>query len=142
MSYKKGVELEFMNEQNLIPTTKLTEKERRELASKAGKASVEARRKKRDLRRAIEILLETDIKDEDGNVKSGAEALAIAQFKKALKGDTRAFEVLRDTSGQSVVQRVQVAEVDQDVINDVERAVFDMEEDSKPVKKSRKKKSE
>jgi hypothetical protein len=131
-----------MNEQNLIPTTKLTEKERRELASKAGKASVEARRKKRDLRRAIEILLETDIKDEDGNVKSGAEALAIAQFKKALKGDTRAFEVLRDTSGQSVVQRVQVAEVDQDVINDVERAVFDMEEDSKPAKKSRKKKSE
>lgn len=131
-----------MNEQNLIPTTKLTEKERRELASKAGKASVEARRKKRDLRRAIEILLETDIKDEDGNVKSGAEALAIAQFKKALKGDTRAFEVLRDTSGQSVVQKVQVAEVDQDVINDVERAVFDMEEESKPAKKSRKKKSE
>lgn len=142
MLYKKGVELEFMNEQNLIPTNKLTEKERRELASRAGKASVEARRKKRDLKRAIEILLETDIEDDNGKKQSGAEAIAIAQFKKALKGDTRAFEVLRDTCGQKPIEKVQVAEVDQDVINDVERAVFDMEEESKPAKKSRKKKGE
>lgn len=142
MLYKKGVELEFMNEQNLIPTNKLTEKERRELASRAGKASVEARRKKRDLKRAIEILLETDIEDDNGKKQSGAEAIAIAQFKKALKGDTRAFEVLRDTAGQKPIEKVQVAEVDQDVINDVERAVLDMEEESKPAKKSRKKKGE
>ena len=138
MSYRKKGD-NMANEQNLRPGEhKFTHEEQK----KGAKASAEARRKKRDLRRAIEILLETDIKDEDGNVKSGAEALAIAQFKKALKGDTRAFEVLRDTSGQSVVQKVQVAEVDQDVINDVERAVFDMEEESKPAKKSRKKKSE
>jgi hypothetical protein len=128
-----------MNEQNLRPGEyKFTLED----AKRGAKKSAEARRKKRDLRQAIEILLETDIEGDDGQVQSGAEALAIAQFKKALKGDTRAFEVLRDTAGQKPIEKVQVAEVDQDVINDVERAVFDMEEDSKPAKKSRKKKSE
>ena len=128
-----------MNEQNLRPGEyKFTLED----AKKGAKKSAEARRKKRDLRQAIEILLETDIEGDDGQVQSGAEALAIAQFKKALKGDTRAFEVLRDTAGQKPIEKVQVAEVDQDVINDVERAVFDMEEESKPAKKSRKKKGE
>ena len=128
-----------MNEQNLRPGEyKFTLED----AKRGAKKSAEARRKKRDLRQAIEILLETDIEGDDGQMQSGAEALAIAQFKKALKGDTRAFEVLRDTAGQKPIEKVQVAEVDQDVINDVERAVFDMEEESKPAKKSRKKKSE
>lgn len=128
-----------MNEQNLRPGEyKFTLED----AKKGAKKSAEARRKKRDLRQAIEILLETDIEGDDGQVQSGAEALAIAQFKKALKGDTRAFEVLRDTAGQKPIEKVQVADVDQDVINDVERAVFDMEEESKPAKKSRKKKGE
>jgi hypothetical protein len=127
------------NEQNLRPGEyKFTLED----AKRGAKKSAEARRKKRDLRQAIEILLETDIEGDDGQVQSGAEALAIAQFKKALKGDTRAFEVIRDTAGQKPIEKVQVAEVDQDVINDVERAVFDMEEESKPAKKSRKKKSE
>jgi hypothetical protein len=63
------------NEQNLKP---LTTKKAREIGSKGGKASVEARRKKKDLRLAIEILLETDIKGKNGEIKSGAEAIAIA----------------------------------------------------------------
>jgi hypothetical protein len=58
---------------------------------------------------------------------SGAEALAVAQFRKAMRGDTRAFEVLRDTSGQSVVQKVAVAEVNQDIIDDIEKMVMDDE---------------
>ena len=112
------------NEKNLKPTNKLTESERRKLAQKGGKASVEARRKKRDLRNAIEILLETDIKGKNGEIKSGAEAIAIAQFQKALKGDTRAFEVLRDTAGQKPIEKVMVADVEQSVIDEVERAVL------------------
>lgn len=110
------------NEQNLKP---LTTKKAREIGSKGGKASVEARRKKRDLRNAIEILLETDIKGKNGEIKSGAEAIAIAQFQKALKGDTRAFEVLRDTAGQKPIEKVMVADVEQSVIDEVEKAVFD-----------------
>lgn len=117
-----------MNEQNLIPNSERTPKQRRENAKKAGIASGEARRKKRDLKLAIQALLEADIKDKKtGDVMSGAEALAVAQFRKAMRGDTKAFEVLRDTSGQSVVQKVAVAEVNQDIISDIEKMVMDDE---------------
>ena len=91
--------------------------------SMGGKASAEARRKKRDLRNAIEILLETDIKGKNGEIKSGAEAIAIAQFQKALKGDTKAFEVIRDTSGQKPVEKVMVAEVEQSTLDEIEDLV-------------------
>jgi hypothetical protein len=111
------------NEQNLLKGNEKHTFTPEEL-SKGGKASAEARRKKRDLRQALETLLESDIKNKKGEVKSGAEAIAIAQFQKALKGDTRAFEVIRDTSGQGVVQKVAVAEVDMDVINEIENMVL------------------
>ena len=45
------------NNENLIPFNDLTEKERREMASKAGKASVEARRKKKTMREVLELVL-------------------------------------------------------------------------------------
>lgn len=111
------------NEQNLLKGNEKHTFTPEEL-SKGGKASAEARRKKRDLRQAIEILLETDVKDENGEVKSGAEAIAVAQFQKALKGDTRAFEVIRDTAGQKPVEKVMVAEVDSDVISEIENMVL------------------
>ena len=117
------------NEQNLKPFT--SEQSREEAAkngAKGGKASGEARRKKRDLKLAIQALLESDVKDKKtGDVMSGAEALAVAQFRKAMRGDTKAFEVLRDTSGQSIVQKVAVAEVDNDIIKEIEDIVSETE---------------
>lgn len=111
---------------------KLTAEEQRKIASMGGKASAEARRKKRDLRLAMEMLLEQDITGKDGTVKSGAEAIAVQQFKKALKGDSKAFEIIRDTSGQSVVQKIAVAEVDESVLKEVEDMVLnETEEDEK-----------
>ena len=113
------------NEQNLRPGEyKLTVEEQK----KGGKASGEARAAKRDLRKALEALLEKEFKGKDGITLSGAEAIALKQMEKALKGDTKAFEVVRDTAGQKPVDKVMVAEVDQNVINEVERAVFDVDE--------------
>lgn len=111
------------NIQNLVKgeeAHKLTAEEQ----SAGGKASAEARRKKRDLRLAMEMLLEQDIKGKDGTVKSGAEAIAVQQFKKALKGDTKAFEVIRDTAGQKPIDKIQMAEVDADVLMQVENMVM------------------
>lgn len=115
------------NEQNLRPGEyKLTQEEQK----KGGKASGEARRRKRDLRQALEALLEKDFpqRDKEGNVigtVSGAEAVTTKLFEKAMKGDVKAFGMLRDTVGQAPVQKVMVAEVDQDVIDEVERAVLE-----------------
>lgn len=113
------------NEQNLRPSEyKLSQEE----AKKGGIASGKARREKADLRKACEMLLEMDIKGKDGTIKSGAEAIALAQLQKALKGDAKAFEMLRDTSGQKPVDKVMVAEVEQSVIDEVERAILDDDE--------------
>lgn len=97
------------NEQNLRPSEyKLSQEE----AKKGGIASGEARRRKRDLRIALEALLEKDITDKNGITMSGAEAIAAKQFQKALKGDSRAFELVRDTTGQKPVERVEQLNID------------------------------
>lgn len=114
------------NEQNLVKgdvAHKLTAEEQ----SMGGKRSAEVRREKRDLRKALEILMEQDITDKKGNTKTGTEAMALAVFQKALKGDTKAWEIVRDTVGQKPIEKVQVAEVDQATIDEVERAVLDTE---------------
>lgn len=105
--------------ENLKPQSVRTKEEQREIARQGGIASGEVRRQKRDLRRALEMLLEKDIKGKDGTLLSGAEALAAKQFEKALKGDTKAFEVIRDTSGQKPVDRVEQVNIDAEYLGRV-----------------------
>ncbi len=114
------------NEQNLKPGEyKLTLEEQK----KGGIASGEARRAKRDLRKALEALLDKDFKSKEGETISGAEAIAMKQFEKALKGDTRAFETVRDTAGQKPIERVMIAEVEQSVIDEIEKMVEEYDEE-------------
>lgn len=111
---------------NLIPfnESSRSKEEVREINRRGGIASGEARRKKKMLKDCLEILLEKEFKTKDGKIASGAETLAMTVFQKAQRGDLKAFELVRDTSGQGVVQKVMVAEVSQETIDDVERAVL------------------
>lgn len=112
------------NEENLRPCEyKFSQEE----AKKGAQASAEARRRKRDIRLAMEALLEKTYKGKNGEVLSGAEAIAIKQMEKALKGDPKAFELVRDSAGQKPVEKVVVAEVSQDVIDEVEQAVMEID---------------
>ena len=83
-----------------------TTAEQQKIASAGGQASGEARRRKRDIRLALEALLEKDISDKNGNVMTTTEAIALKQIEKALKGDTKAFEVVRDTVGQKPTDKI------------------------------------
>lgn len=95
------------NEQNLRPGEyQLTVEEQK----KGGRASGEARRRKRDIRLALEALLEKDYTDRGGKTVSGAELIALKQMEKAVKGDTKAFEVVRDTVGQKPVDKVEATQ--------------------------------
>lgn len=108
------------NEQNLRPCEyKLSQEE----AKKGGIASGEARRKKRDLRLALEMLLEKEFKDKKGTSRTGTEVITAKLFEQAAKGNVKAFETIRATVGQDPVQKVQVAEVNQDVVKEVEKIV-------------------
>lgn len=116
------------NEQNLRPCEhKFTQEE----AKKGAQKSAEARRKKRDLKLAMQALLEADIKDKKtGDVMSGAEAIAVAQYRKALKGDAKAFELIRDTSGQKPVEKVEQVNIDGEYLDKVNelKAFFNEEQ--------------
>lgn len=76
--------------------------EARERGRKGGVASGRARREKASLRAALEVLLER--KGEDG--LTGREAVAVALYEQALKGDVRAFAELRDTVGEKPTDKV------------------------------------
>ena len=101
------------NEQNLKPfTSDQSHEEDVQNGAKGGIASGEARRKKRDIRLAMEALLEKQYKGKDGKQLSGAEAIALKQMEKALKGDAKAFELVRDTAGQKPVEKVEQVNID------------------------------
>lgn len=108
---------------NLVPWDDMPEEEVRKLKSAGGKASGEAKRRKKALRECLEVLLEKQMETDTGDKVSGAEALAISLFQKALEGDVRAWEVLRDTAGQKPADKVVVSEVDKDVMDEVESMV-------------------
>lgn len=99
------------------PDHKLTAEELR----KGGQKSGETRRRKKALRECLELLLEKEVSiDNDGNTINGAEAMAIKAMQSAMKGDWKAWELVRDTAGQKPVEKVMVAEVDQEAIDEVE----------------------
>lgn len=109
------------NSRNLRPGEyKLSQEE----AKKGGIASGESRRRKRDLRQALEMLLEKEYKNGKGETITGTEAVAAKLFEQAMKGNIKAFETLRDTVGQKPVEKVMLAEVEPEIVEEVERAVM------------------
>lgn len=123
-----------MAKEDLIPMNKRSEAEQKAMQRKGGVNSGKARRNKALLKDCINILMEKRVIDEEtGKRLTGAEQLSINLFRKALEEvDTakaaKAFEVLRDTSGQKPVDKVMIAEVDQNVIDEVEAMMNDDEE--------------
>lgn len=92
--------------ENLIPFNERTEEERRELARKAGIASGEARREKKMLKELLELALSQPSEIVDG--EDNYTAITAALVNKAIQGDTKAYEVIRDTLGQKPVEQAQM----------------------------------
>lgn len=102
------------NEKNLIPNAARTPNERRANARKAGKASGASRRAKKEQKSIILNILSLPLKkgsideiqtlaDAQGANLTVNEAIVIAQVSKALKGDTKAAQYIRDTAGQNTI---------------------------------------
>ena len=89
------------NEKNLIPFNELTESQQREIASKGGKASVEAKRKRKTLKEELLLMLE----DEELR-----KSVAVALIQEAQNGNVKAFGMLRDTIGERPVEKVQATQ--------------------------------
>ena len=98
------------NEQNLIPMDKRSKSEARELGREGGRASGEARRRKKSLREAAELYLSLPVSDKRAWNKLAKDGVApedvdnqmaiIAGLSiKAAKGDAKAAKVLFDLIG-------------------------------------------
>lgn len=115
------------NEQNLLKGEAFQFQSGEEAAksgAKGGRASGAARRRKKDLRTALQVLLDKKYTDSSGNKMTGTEMITAKLFQQALKGNIKAFETIRSTVGQDPVQKIMVAEVEQSIIDEVERAVL------------------
>ena len=90
---------------NLIPFNKLTQAEQREIASAGGRASGEARRKKADMRKAMEDMLNSEFTDKKtGKKMTGLEMITASMLKIAgnpnNKGAVSAYKAIAEITGQ------------------------------------------
>lgn len=104
---------------NLIPTTRLSETERRELSRKGGLASAAARRRKKDIREVFDALLSSPATPEmqEKAEKLGFDAetvgtiydvLGVAMIDRAMSGDGYCFQLVRDSAGDKPTDKSEV----------------------------------
>lgn len=131
------------NVENLLKPDDLTPEQRRENARKAGKASAEAKKRRKAMRESLEVLLNLGMSDGEitdpetvkcwnelqGKNITVQDAVLVKQIMKAVKGDTKAAEFVRDTSGNRPTneQRMDVA-VDNGFIEALNAAVEEVEQ--------------
>lgn len=107
-----------MNDENLKT---LSPSEAREQGARGGRASGEARRRKKTLREQMEMLLALPVQDPSTRdfIESlginpeevdNALAITLSMYQEALKGNTKAFELIRDTIGEKPTDRLQIEE--------------------------------
>ena len=111
--------------------------EERKAAGRAGGiASGKARRKKKTMRAIYETLAGQKVNPETAVKLQGTmkklkkeltveESIVLAQVLMAQAGDTQAAAFLRDIAGEKPVEKVQIAEVDPGVIDEVESLLDD-----------------
>lgn len=112
---------------NLVSIGSRTTEEQRRIVSAGGKASGEARRRKKAIREICAELLGMDapagaaelgalqniaqeLAQQRGQRLDMYEALTLAQIAQALKGDTKAATFVRDSAGDKPTDNVQVSE--------------------------------
>lgn len=96
----------------------------KENASEMGKRSAEARNRRADLRELCRVWMETEVgTDKDGKPITGGEMMVRVAVKEVSKGNSKFWELLRDTAGFKPVDKVMVSEVEPSVIAEVESIV-------------------
>lgn len=110
-----------MAKEDLVSLADRTTEEQQAIARMGGIASGKARREKKLFRETLESILSMPMKTGEcmdvekiqnfasikGQNISVQEAIMIAQVQKAMKGDTRAAEYLRDTIGQKPTDKIE-----------------------------------
>lgn len=112
---------------------RMTPEERREYGRQGGIKSGETKRRKKAMKETLEVLLSMPMKNGKisdieeiknfaglrGKNISVQEALVISMIQKAMKGDVKAAEFLRDTSGQKPTDTMTLEVEPVVIVNDI-----------------------
>lgn len=104
---------------NLVPNEDRTPEQRRANAIKAGIASGKARQRKKSLKEAMDLLLSLPVKDNkvkkqiaslgiDPDLVDNQMAMVIAQWRQAVKGNTKAYQNIEATVGERPKENIAV----------------------------------
>lgn len=88
------------NQSNLITQAQRTPEERSKIARMGAIASNEAQRKRKELKETLKAFLE---------IENNQDNMCLAILKKAMDGDTKAFEVIRDTIGEKPIDKSKIS---------------------------------
>lgn len=99
---------------------------------KGGIASGKSKREKADFKRKCQLWMESKVAvDAKGKKITGADLMIAVAGKQIRDGSAKFWELMRDTAGYKPIDKVMVAEVDQDVIDEVESMVMEDEDADK-----------
>jgi hypothetical protein len=88
-----------MNEENLIPFSERSKEEARTLGRKGGINSGKSRRQRKTLKEELLLLLA------EGDTQKN---ISVALIQQALEGNTKAFEVIRDSIGEKQIEQTEL----------------------------------
>lgn len=95
------------NQENLKPVR--SKEEARERGKNGGIKSGEARRAKKTMKEMLDYLLEKEIANSrTGEIVTYREAILTSCINKALKGDVKAAQFVRDTAGEAPINKTEV----------------------------------
>lgn len=102
------------NNNNLKSLSTRSPQERKAIAQKGGKASVKKRAELKTIKEELLLLLA------EGDTQK---KISLALIQKALNGDIKAFEVIRDSIGQKQTERVEVTQTIDDSVREIEEYI-------------------
>jgi hypothetical protein len=116
---KEERKVRVMANENLISLGDRTTAEQREIARQGGIKSGEARRARKTLKETLLMMLE------EGDTQNN---ITLALLDKALKGDTKAYEVIRDTVGEKPTDKVDIGNKDNKPFQNVDFSHLSVEQ--------------
>jgi len=92
--------------------------------------AVVSRKERGDLRRLCQLWMEEEVATgKDGEKITGGQMMVRVAVKEVAKGNSKFWELLRDTAGFKPIDKVMMAEVDPGVIDEVEQMVKEAGDD-------------
>lgn len=108
-----------MAQKDLVPMNKRTKEEQKRIARAGGKASGVARRKRKSMKEALELIMEMQATDANKkklakkgiDVETNEDVMAAAMTLAAMAGDTKAYSAIANVRGENK-QQIEVSASD------------------------------